>query len=401
MNPGVEARLTASRVVGRVVREGAYLNVVLRALTDQMDAETGQHVRRLAYDAVRRLDWIDPAIGRAAGRPPADLDDPVLDVLRIAAAELIDSPPTPAVAVHTAVETVRETSRARAAGFVNAVARRLAEDPPGPGGDSLWERHAVPEWLADRLAAAWGFDEADAFLDASNRPAPRAVRVRPQGDPDLPGLTPVATIEGAALVAPGPLPEGCVVQDPASVAVGLAVAPRAGETVADLAAAPGGKTLHLLDQMGGKGRVVAVDRHPRRARDGARRVPEARWVVGDAIRPPLAGRRFDRVLLDAPCSGLGVLRRRPEIRHRISPADVDRLASAQRRMLASATDLLGPGGTLVYAVCTVVPEETIDVVAGEGFRAPEGLPGRPWGDGILLGPHMGPFDGMFIAITTR
>ena len=168
--------------------------------------------------------------------------------------------------------------------------------------------------------------------------------------------------------------------------------------VLDLAAAPGGKAAHLLDQVGRSGTVVAVDSHPRRVGTGRRRVPGATWLVADGRRPPLRAASFDRVLVDAPCSGLGTLRRHPEIRYRVTQDGVLRLATVQRALLDSAMRLATPGGRVVYSVCTVTPEETVEVVAGRGARPPEGLPGRRFGDGWLMTPDAGPVDGMFVAV---
>jgi 16S rRNA (cytosine967-C5)-methyltransferase len=170
-----------------------------------------------------------------------------------------------------------------------------------------------------------------------------------------------------------------------------------GDRVADLAAAPGGKTMQLIDATGGPG-VLALDSSIKRVLRASRRAPEALWVVGDAASPPIKAATMDRVLLDAPCSGLGTLRRRPEIRHRVTAANVTELASLQRRMLEAALGLLKPGGRLVYSVCTVTPQETVDIVRGFGARPPEGLPGRVWGDGLLLAPHITGTDGMFVAV---
>jgi 16S rRNA (cytosine967-C5)-methyltransferase len=188
-----------------------------------------------------------------------------------------------------------------------------------------------------------------------------------------------------------------VVQDAASIAAGNAVEAAPGMRVLDMAAAPGGKTLHLIDQVGPGGVVVALDRHRRRVRDGARRVPAARWVVADGTAPPFPGQSFQRILLDAPCSGLGTLRRRPEIRFRVAEAEVSSLAELQRRMLEAAFSLLAPGGRLVYSVCTVTPEETVDVVRDFDLR-PADLPGVVWGNGRLLAPHLTSTDGMFVAV---
>ncbi|MCL1595176.1 MAG: rRNA cytosine-C5-methyltransferase, partial [Actinomycetia bacterium] len=122
------------------------------------------------------------------------------------------------------------------------------------------------------------------------------------------------------------------------------------------------------------------------------------WLVADAAKPPFRSSSFDRVLLDAPCTGLGTLRRRPEIRYRMDPDAPDRYGKMQRSMLQQAVGLLRQGGRLVYSVCTVFPEETIDVVANMGFHAPEHSIAEPWGDGVLFTPHLTRTDGMFIAV---
>lgn len=251
----------------------------------------------------------------------------------------------------------------------------------------------LPDWLAVSLGEAWGEDEVALFAEKSTLGPARVVR---SADPFEMG-TPVPGINGAYEIEPGPLPEGVAVQDAASIAVGNVVDARPGMRVADLAAAPGGKTAHLLEQVGEGGRLIAVDRHPRRVRDASRRVPEARWVVGDCRFPPLPEHSFDRVLLDAPCSGLGTMRRRPEVRIRATPAGVARLARAQSELVEASLHLVAPGGQLIYSVCTVTPEETIDVVDSYDF-SPADVPGRRWGKGTLMAPHLTGTDGMFVAV---
>ncbi|MGH9891728.1 MAG: hypothetical protein ACREA0_07055, partial [bacterium] len=189
--------------------------------------------------------------------------------------------------------------------------------------------------------------------------------------------------------------------DPSSVAVVSALGVERGQRVADLAAAPGGKTMDIADRLGHDGMVVASDPKQRRALRAARRVPQAQWMIADGRAPALRGRRFDRVLIDAPCSGLGTLRRRPELRHRATPAEVVRLATLQRQMLAAGFELVADGGRLVYSVCTVTPEETVDQVRDLGAKPPGGLPGREWGGGWLLAPHLTGTDGMFVAVFDR
>ena len=190
--------------------------------------------------------------------------------------------------------------------------------------------------------------------------------------------------------------------DPASTAVGLALAPEPGQRVLDMAAAPGGKTAHLWDLMGGDGLLIAADRNERRLASARRRLGAmgvgAGFVVMDGRAPAVRSASFDRVLLDAPCTWLGTLRRRPEIRQRLDPESPRRLAPVQHHLLDEALALVAPGGRLVYSVCTVFPEETIEIVAERDARPPEGLPGEPWGKGWLLAPHTSGTDGMFIAV---
>jgi 16S rRNA (cytosine967-C5)-methyltransferase len=331
---------------------------------------------------------IDRALSAAANRELNKIDPQVLDVLRVGAFEVLFGRAPAPVAVATTVEVAREVS-GRSTGFVNAVLRQVLRQ--GPAGPDL----ALPRWVEDLLVSAWGREETEAFAVASLQDAPIVVRQRgaspPRGGRPVEGFEEAFEVEADAV---GPLP----VQDPSSIAVGQVVRASPGQLVADLAAAPGGKTLHLLDQIEGKGVVVAVELHRRRAQTARTRVPGACWVRGDGRRPPLRKGAFDRVLVDAPCTGLGTLRRRPEIRHRVTAADVERLAITQRQMVVAGLDLLRPGGKLVYSVCTVIPAETVEVVADFDASAPTGLPGRAWGKGWLLGPHLTTSDGMFISV---
>ena len=151
--------------------------------------------------------------------------------------------------------------------------------------------------------------------------------------------------------------------------------------------------------------IVAMDRNAGRIATAKRRLlrldADVCWVIGDATTPPFERESFDRILLDAPCTGLGTLRRRPEIRHRLRPESAAEAGHLQRQMLDAAVSLLRPGGRLVYSVCTVTPEETVDVVADIGSHAPENLPGHGIAGGVLLAPHVTGSDGMFIAVIDR
>ncbi len=385
MSDPLEARALAADVVGRVLRSGAYSNVLAQKSTAHLSPRDRARVKGLVFGVLRRLETIDGAIETGAARKLDSLEVAILDRLRVSAFEILYGDLPAAVAVSAGVDLIRADSP-RAAGLANAILRRL----------STMERPSItglvlPTWLVMSLEREWGAEQTEDFARASAVEPERIIRV-PDG-----GAEGFAGISGAVAAEPGPIPAGAVVQDAASIAVGNVVEAGPGMRVLDIAAAPGGKTLHLIDQAGKDGVVIAVDRHRRRVRDGARRVPGGRWVVGDGRLPPFPAGSFDRVLLDAPCSGLGTLRRRPEIRFRVVESDVKELAGLQRRLLEKAFDLLAPGGRLVYSVCTVTPEETVEVV-GPFDLQPADLPGMVWGKGRLLAPHLTSTDGMFVAV---
>ncbi|NNC91937.1 MAG: hypothetical protein HKN80_05555 [Acidimicrobiia bacterium] len=379
-------------MLGRVLRSGAYSNVLLGQLGNEPDERL---VRRLVYGTLRQLDRVDRLLGAASDRPLAGLQPGLLDVLRIGTWELRFGDGAAHAAVNEAVESAVSGFGKRAGGFANAVLRHVQsrpEDlPEGEAGRAL--ELGVAPWIYRELAGDWGADEAERFLAASLQPAPRTARAR------APGNTP--TVSGIVGTVAGGEPDS-VTMDPSSVAVGLTVDARPGMKILDMAAAPAGKTLHLFDQMEGAGLLIGADRHARRASSARRRLRRAGveipWVVADGALPPFATGTFDRVLLDAPCTGLGTLRRRPEIRHRLDPASPRRAAELQARLLDAALRLVKPAGMVVYAVCTVFAAETTQVVADRRAEAPAGLPGRPAGNGWLLGPHLTGSDGMFISL---
>lgn len=406
MKPGVAAREAACRIVSRVLRSGAYSNVVVRSETAGLERRAAQLSQRLAYDTLRHLLRIDRTIAAYSSRAIDEIDPDIHDALRVGVTEILFE----ATADHAAVDTVVDVVRARlphAAGFANAVLRQVARSgepslPGGPEGEAL--RFGQPLWLYQNVVAAWGEEEAAAFFAASQQEADRSVRLRHGEAPS--GAVAVPGIAGSFVhPPPGPVDANTVVQDPASVAVGNAVGAQPGERVLDMAAAPGGKTLHLFDQMGARGLLVAADHHHRRARQARRRLDRlgavARWCVADGRRVPFRAAEFDRVLLDAPCTGLGTLRRRPEVRYRVTPGSVSTLAGLQRQMLEEALRVVRPGGVVVYSVCTITSEETTEVIDGLGAEAPADLPGRRWGEGLLLAPHLTGTDGMYITRIPR
>ncbi len=399
--PGVAARLVAASILGRVLRAGAWSNVALRDI-DLDESHDRALVRILVYETIRKLEIVDAGITAVLDRPIAAVETTVLDTMRIATTEMYFLRSPNHAAVDTAVEAVKASGNPRAAGFVNGVLRAVGRSNPPEILGGLGAAFGMPDWLTETLVSAWGEGETIEFFAESAKAAPLAIRQRPGEvipDAAVPGPVP-----GSWILPTGTdLPAECAVQDPASVAVVSALRVEPGHRVLDLAAAPGGKTLHLGDAR--PGLLVASDIHWRRLKSTIRRLVDpgvrVHWTNADALAPPFRPGSFDRVLLDAPCSGLGTLRRRPEIRIKVTQREVARLASQQRRMLEAAIPLLAPGGRLVYSVCTVTPAETLSVVEGLGARAPDSLPGKRGETGVLMGPHLSETDGMFIAVFDR
>lgn len=379
------ARLAAIDAVDRVIRSGAYSNVLV-AKTGGLTSAEHSHYQRLVYTALRSVPYQDRVIrDLTSGRT---IEPIVSSILRLA---LVDSAvlgtPDHAV-VDEYVEAAKAVGKGRAAGFVNGVLRTFTRDgAPQPEGMPDAYPSAVRSIVAESLG-----EQADRFLEASNEAAPIGVYTPGSsavGDSGIPGTRYLGPAESLG-------PEDQVI-DPASAAVALAAAPRPGDRVLDVAAAPGGKTAVIEGLLEG-GVLVAADSHSRRVRSAKRRLPDVAWIVADGEAPPFANGAFDRVVLDAPCTGLGTLRRRPEIRLRVDEDAPGRFGDLQRSLVERSIQLLRPGGRLVYSVCTVTSQETSDVTAGLGFHAPEGLPGPLHGDGVLLAPHTTRTDGMYIAV---
>jgi 16S rRNA (cytosine967-C5)-methyltransferase len=361
-------------VLGRIDEGGAYANLVLSGALDRAglgDADR-RFVTDLVYGTTRMRRACDYLADRFLARP---VDGRVRDALRLGAFQLVFAGVPPHAAVGETVEVAPRPAR----GLVNAVLRRVADAPATWPDDAT--RLSVPDWVLEELTAALGRDRAVAALAAMNEPA--TVSERADG----------------------------YVQDPASQQVAAAVGARAGERVLDLCAAPGGKATALA---AAGARVVAADVRPRRAalvQRNAARVGAAERVAvvaADGTRPPWPAAAFDRVLVDAPCSGLGTLRSRADLRWRVEPSSVERLAALQRRLLASAADLVRPGGTLVFSVCTLTAEESTEIdlwLAAErpdlAPMEPQGDPWEPWGRGAILLPQTAGTDGMCLFRYTR
>jgi 16S rRNA (cytosine967-C5)-methyltransferase len=405
------ARRLAAEVLLRVEQGGAFANLALDGALRSagvLEPREAALCTELTYGTLRWQLELDRAIAAHSARPPAELDAPLRAALRIAAFELLHHPRVPArAAVDQGVELVRELGLARAAGYANAVLRRLSETrapPPAPSKEADPIGHiaattAHPRWLIERWARWLGADEAEKLAAANQRQAAAVVRaarrratreqvqeaLRKSGIESEPGRY----SPDALVLAPGAPPaldidgheQGLFqAQDEAAQLVSLYAAPPAGASVLDACAAPGGKACHLAEL--GAGSVLAVDLHARKARNieqAASRLglAEVRALAGDATLPLPGEGPFDLALVDAPCSGLGTLRRHPEVKLRRTPEDVDRVAALQARLLAQVSRSVKPGGLLVYAVCTLTPEESDEQV--ERFLAanPDFHPERP------------------------
>jgi 16S rRNA (cytosine967-C5)-methyltransferase len=369
------ARRAAYDVLRRVFEDDAFADLAFPAAAKSLDERDRALAQRLAFGAVQRVRTLDHAIEALGRRPVRKLDAPVRAALRLGAYQLafVDGVPRYA-AVNESVELVRAARLERAVAFTNAVLRRLADGirpllaelpDDTPGAAAL--AHSYPDWIADVWWRDLGQGEAVALMRAQNEPSDRVVRLlrgEVDGRPDelIPGAWHVGRID------PDAVAEGRIwPQSLGSQLAGLAVGAREGERTLDLCAAPGGKTTMLA------GEVVAVEVNEARARElesAVRRVgaTNVRVVTADgrALPPDLTD--FDRALVDAPCSGLGVLNGRPDLRWRAEP-----LPALQLELLHAAAERVKPGGTITYSVCTINADESEAVVDASGLEVDPSL----------------------------
>ncbi len=393
------ARVAAYNALRAIASERADLpSALARSRERLVDPRDRALAAEIAIGVERWRATLDHVVGVMAARPLARLDPEVLDILRLSAYQLLHLTRVPASAVvDDAVELTRRAGKRSAAGLVNAVLRRISRQrrslplPARPDGPE--DREAVlryftialshPRWLAERWLDRLGFERAEAWLRFDNAPAPVTLRPYPfrtdratlvaaleaEGVHVHPGrYAPDALIvdEGVPLASAG-LAELFAVQDEASQLVALAAGTPPGRRVLDACASPGGKAAALAAAMDGTGLLVATDVRDRRVALLADTVrasgaPNVRVLQADLLSPLPFGPVFDCVLVDAPCSGLGTLRRDPDIRWRRTADDLPALAAAQRTMIANAAAVVAPGGRLVYATCSSEPEENDDVV---------------------------------------
>ena len=410
-------RVVAHRVLGRVLREGAWADRAFRGEADRagLDQRERAFAQRLAYGTIQRLRTIDWVLERLANRPLDQADPAVLDALRLGVLQIVwlDGVPDRA-AVDQTVELAKEASF-RAGGFANAVMRRAAREAKGliaripektPEDAAL--AHSHPNWLAEMWWKELGSEETRALLAHDNEPAESAVRVNTlRAAPEE--VRARLEEEGVETRPADDLPEGLVLetafdahgsdlfagglvmpQSRGSMLVARTLAPRPGERVLDLCAAPGAKTTHLAALMENEGQVVAVEANAARAdelRANAERLGASIVDVRTQdAREPVDGGPFDRVVLDPPCSDLGTLQSRPDARWRKDPGTIDELAALQRELLRAALAQVRPGGVLVYSTCTISRAENEDQLAG-----------MPVESSTQLLPHRHGTDGFFIA----
>jgi 16S rRNA (cytosine967-C5)-methyltransferase len=421
------ARSVAVEAIRRVTDEGAYSTLVMPALLARarLPERDRALATELAFGTLRHLQGLDRAIGLHATRSLHRMSPGARAALRLGAYQLLWTriPPHAAVSESVALATPRER------GFVNAILRRIADDPPTPpaghSDEEVAARTGLAPWAVRELGTILG-EEAEAAAGALGEPASlclRANRCRTSVEALVRSLESIgrgvhrSTLHADCVLIDGGDPrrlpgygEGWfAVQDQASAFVTGALDPQPGDRVLDLCAGPGGKAAHIACSVGTDGEVVAGDLRPERAasvRATAERlgVP-VRVLAQDAIHPAVAG-GFDRVLVDAPCSGIGSARRRPELLWRPRKEDLSGLARLQVRIAASAADLLRPGGRLVYSVCTFPRAETDAACDALVRHRPELEPlaiAGPDGsaDRIRLWPHRHGSDGMFVAAFTK
>jgi 16S rRNA (cytosine967-C5)-methyltransferase len=392
------ARAAAYEIVLRVFEQDAYADRVLPTAVEGLDQRDRAFAQRLAYGTIQRVRTLDHAIEQLGRRPVRKLDPPVRAALRLGAYELGLMQTPRHAAVNEAVELVRGARLERAVAFTNAVLRRVA-DGIGPLLESLPEgalKLSYPDWVEQIWTRDFGREDALSLMRAQNEApetAVRLVRGEVDGEPtEIPGAYRVERVDEAALA------EGRIwPQSRGSQLAGLVVGARESERTLDLCAAPGGKATMLA------GEVTAVEKHPGRAREleenaarlGATNVSV---VCADALELPPELRDYDRALVDAPCSGLGVLASRPDLRWRAEP-----LPELQVALLRVAADRVRPGGTIVYSVCTMNADENEAVVGASGLT-PEPLgeewpqfahPKRP--EFLLTRPDVHGTSGFFIA----
>ncbi|AVX20320.1 NusB antitermination factor [Carboxydocella sporoproducens DSM 16521] len=428
-----EPRQIAVEIVEQVLWQQAYSNLTLNKAASALDSRERKLVTELVYGTVKyylALAWL---LNQFLSKPLEKMPHRLQAILLVGAYQIVKSERIPGpAAVHTSVELAKKNKFTGLAGLVNGVLRNLLRNQ----GNWSWPDrnqdlvgylsvfYSYPRWLVQLWLKELGEEDTEKLLAAGNNIPPLTLRTNTLR------LTRAELVERLQAAGTGVKelswpPEGVeltdfdlltripgfaegwwLVQDQASMQVAHVVAPLPGMKVLDTCAAPGGKTTHLAQLMSDQGEIVACDIHPHKLKlieDNCLRlgIKSIHTVLQDATALPSAWHnRFDRVLVDAPCSGLGVIRRRPEIRWQKAAADLKSLPELQKRILQAAAACVAPGGILVYSTCTINRQENQEVARwfGENFPEFQLLPweGAPAGE-IQLLPHRENSDGFFLA----
>ena len=436
----MSARREALAVLTACRTRGAWADAALGVHLKELSPADAGLCSRIVYGVIQNETLLDFYLSGLCSQKLDHLQPPLTDILRIGAYQILFLDRVPdSAAVHTSVELAKGAGRGQAAGLINAVLRRLCREketlPAISDRDEvkyLSIRYSHPKWLVKRLLSLLGREGAGAFLAVSNSQPPAAAQVntcrcstaeavhaleagdvRAEGHPWLPDCL---LLQGTGdLERLNAFRDGMIyIQDPAARLAVLAAELRPGSRVLDVCAAPGGKSFAAAIAMGDRGEIVSCDLHEnklKRIREGADRLGLA------SIRAEAADGRvfreewrdsFDLVLVDAPCSGLGILRKKPDIRRKTA-GSLFTLPVVQSAILENAARYVCPGGTLLYSTCTILPEENGEVTDAflgthpEFSRESFTLPGPigPVEGQVTLWPHLHDTDGFYICRMTR
>jgi 16S rRNA (cytosine967-C5)-methyltransferase len=442
VNVEPNARSIAAHVITRVLREDAFAAPVLDtalARYPELDPRERALATEITYGSLRTAPYLLTEIGRHASRGIGTIDTEVRAHLIVAAYQILFLDRVPAfAAVSEAVRLIRQARGQKVGAFANAVLRRISEGAAENRPEQLKRaiEQSVAPWLRDTLTRALGETGAAAFLSAA-APPPLCVRIRigqdrasaidrlRQSAPSTASIEPGKASPLAILIRGGGDPHRLtgyeqgqiVIQEEGAQFVALALGARSGETVLDACAGRGNKTSLLAEAVGEAGAVDAADLHEQkldRLRGELGKLglsPRATFAVDWRVGRGGAKEGYDRVLVDAPCSGVGTLRRRPELALRRESGDLEGLSDLQLRVLLATAPLVRPGGIIVYAVCSVLREEAEDVVARAIAEMPSLTPVK-FPDGparaiageqtaFRLLPHVHGTDGYFVACLQR
>lgn len=424
------ARVAAYEILKRV-EEGAFASVLLASPEENLSPADRALAHELVLGVLRRRLWLDTVIEHFANRKFSSLDTAVQIILRLGLYQLRFLSRIPAAAAVN--ESVNLTRRARlrsAEGFVNAVMRRATREPEFDplsiveADQQLSIETSHPQWLLDRWIESFGYDFARDFALANNTAPPLAFRVVQSRNAEadvIRGLEEAGVelvrsevcssgwrASGATTAVYQAAQNGQIyVQDEASQLVAESLQPKPGERILDLCAAPGSKTTHLADLSRDGAQIVACDISDARLKTIAKSallqgLKSITCLKVDGLEPlPFPDQTFDAVLVDAPCTGTGTLRRNPEIRWRITAADVHDLASRQKALLANAAQAVKAGGRLVYSTCSIEPEENEKIVSEFIGVHPQferaSLPDRAVSE-LRVWPNVEQADGFYLAL---